>query len=181
LVSANACWNEAPCSLAVASYRNVDVDELTELLDRAVDIAPRASDLDVGLVDEPAVPDRVPGRACRVGQQRCELLYPPVDRDVINLDATFGEQLLDVAVGQSEPQIPTDRKHDRLVWEPEPGELRRGRDPETTRRGFFMVHSLTKHGDRRMQHSLMNRLPLQERPDRSRSQQLSWATWTSPF
>jgi hypothetical protein len=67
-----------------------------------VDVTPPPTDLEVGLVDESAVPDRVTGRACRVDQQRCEPLHPPLDRDVINLDAAFGEQLLDIAVGQSE-------------------------------------------------------------------------------
>jgi len=36
----------------------------------------------------------------RVDQQRGEPLHPAVDRDVINADTTFGQQFLDVAVGQ---------------------------------------------------------------------------------
>jgi len=32
----------------------------------------------------------------RLNQQRREALHPPVHRDVINLDAAFGQQLLDV-------------------------------------------------------------------------------------
>jgi hypothetical protein len=53
---------EPPCSLSIAFGRDVDVDDLAKLVDRAVDVAPPASDLDVGLVGEPAVPDRVAGR-----------------------------------------------------------------------------------------------------------------------
>ena len=123
---------EPPRGHRIPFGRDIDVDDLTELVDRAVDVTPPASNLDLGLVGGPAVPDRVAGRASRVDQQRCEPLHPPVDRDVINLDAAFGEQLLDIAVGQSEPQIPTNRQHDHLGWEPEPSELRGGRDRDCT-------------------------------------------------
>jgi hypothetical protein len=37
-----------------------------------------------------------------VGQQRREALHPPVDGDVVDLDAAFGEQLLHVAVRQAD-------------------------------------------------------------------------------
>jgi hypothetical protein len=34
--------------------------------------------------------------------------HPAVDGDVVDLDATLGEQLLDVAVRQAEAQVPAD-------------------------------------------------------------------------
>ena len=37
-----------------------------------------------------------------------------------------------IAVGQPEAQIPADRQHDHLGWEPEPGEIRSGRDRTCT-------------------------------------------------
>jgi hypothetical protein len=37
-----------------------------------------------------------------LGQQRREPLDPPVDSDVVDLDTAFGEEFLDVAVGQTE-------------------------------------------------------------------------------
>jgi hypothetical protein len=43
---------------------------------------------------------------------------------VIDLDATLGEQLLDVTVGQAIPQIASDGDRDHLTWEPEPCERR---------------------------------------------------------
>jgi hypothetical protein len=61
-----------------------------QTLDGRVEVPPSAGDLDVGLVDEPAVAGSVPQRAGGVGEQRTEPLYPPVDRDVVNRDATFG-------------------------------------------------------------------------------------------
>jgi len=63
----------------------------------------------------------VPTEAGDVGQQRREPLHPPVDGDVIDLDATLEQQLLNVAVGQVEPQIPAHRDHDDLGRKPEPG------------------------------------------------------------
>jgi hypothetical protein len=37
-----------------------------------------------------------------VGQQRREAQHPPVDRDVVDLNATFDQELFDVTVGQAE-------------------------------------------------------------------------------
>ena len=61
-----------------------------------------AGDLDVGLIDLPAVADRMPAGPGSLGQQRRESLDPAVDGDVIHVDAAFGEQLLDVAMRQRE-------------------------------------------------------------------------------
>jgi hypothetical protein len=44
-----------------------------------------------------------------------------VDGDVVDLDATLGEQFLDVAMGQAEAQVPANRDHD-VGWEAETGE-----------------------------------------------------------
>jgi len=63
-----------------------------------------------------------------VGQQRREALHPPKHGHVIHLDTTLDQQLLDVAVGQVEPQVPADRDHDHVGWEPESGERRHGAD-----------------------------------------------------
>ena len=55
-------------------------------------------------------------------------LHPPVDRHVINGDSAFGEQLLDVTVGQPVPQVPPHRHRDHLTREAvacERGGLRR--------------------------------------------------------
>jgi hypothetical protein len=56
----------------------------------------------------------VPGKPGGVDQQRCESLYPSVDGDVVNLDTAFGQQLLDVSIGQPVAQIPAYRHHDDL-------------------------------------------------------------------
>jgi hypothetical protein len=44
-------------------------------------------------------------------------LDPPVDRDVVDLDPALGQQLLDVPIGEAEPQVPADRQGDDFGWE----------------------------------------------------------------
>jgi hypothetical protein len=54
-------------------------------------------------------------------------MLPPggaVDGDVVDRDAAFGQQLLDIAVGQAVAEVPADREGDHFGWEPEPGERR---------------------------------------------------------
>ena len=58
----------------------------------------------------------------RIDQQRCEPLHPAMQRDVIHLDAAFGEEFLHVLKRQPEPQIPAHHQQDGLRQEPEPGE-----------------------------------------------------------
>ena len=41
---------------------------------------------------------------------------------MVDLDTSLGEQLLDIAVGQAEAQVPADRQHDHVGWEAEAGE-----------------------------------------------------------
>src|SRR3954452_4274528 len=64
----------------------------------------------------PAVADRVAARSRRVNEQRCEALHPPVHGDVVDLDPARGQELLDVAVREPEPQVPTHRQNDDLGW-----------------------------------------------------------------
>jgi len=73
----------------VSSLRDVHVDHLLMLVDRPVEVGPDPRDLDVGLVDKPPIPGQVPSRPGRVDQQRGELLHPPIERDVVDLDATL--------------------------------------------------------------------------------------------
>ena len=76
---------------------------------------------------------RSPG-VCRLGRaastNRGEPRHPAEERGVVDFDAAFGEQFLDVPVGQPELQIPTHGQRDDLGREAEPGELRTwGGDP----------------------------------------------------
>jgi hypothetical protein len=70
----------------VAMGRHQDVDDLAELIDRPVHVAPHAGDLHVGLIHEPAVADGVAAGPGAPDEQRGEPLHPPDDRDVVDVD-----------------------------------------------------------------------------------------------
>jgi hypothetical protein len=78
----------------------------------------------VGLIDMPAIPDTVLSSPSHLGELRGEPLDPPVDAHVVDLDASLGQELFDVPVGQAEPQVPPDGKGDDLGREPVSGEGR---------------------------------------------------------
>ena len=67
------------------------VDDLPELVDHAIDIAPLPGHFDVGFVELPAVTEGVPAWAGSLSQQRCEPLHPAVDRNVVDFDPALGE------------------------------------------------------------------------------------------
>ena len=69
----------------------------------------------------PPVPD-VPAWASGLSQQRGEALYPPIDGDVVDLDASFDQQFLYVAVREPEPEVPTNREQDDIGREAEASE-----------------------------------------------------------
>jgi hypothetical protein len=89
------------------------------MIDCSVHVAPLPCDLHIGVIHGPAISYSVPAGPGDLGQQRREPLHPPVDSDVVDLDPSFSEQLLDVAVRQSEAQVPADREDDDVWWEAE--------------------------------------------------------------
>jgi hypothetical protein len=87
---------EPPCSGSVPPWRDEHVNDLAELVDRTV--APSTGDLHVGLIHLPAISDPMAAGPGGLSEQRREPLHPPVDGDVVDLDAALGEQLLGIAV-----------------------------------------------------------------------------------
>ena len=110
--------------IGVPARREVHVDDLAELVHGSEQVAPGPSDLEVGLIDVPAIPDDVLTGPSGLGELRREPLDPPVDAHVVDLDAALGQQLLDVSVGQAEPQVPAHRQGDDFGREPVSGEGR---------------------------------------------------------
>lgn len=98
---------------------------LAGLIDGSVDVAPSAGHLHLGLVREPTIADRVSARSGSVREEWGEMLDPPVDGDVIDLDPAFTEEFLDVAVGEPIPEIPADGEDDDLRREPDPTNAKR--------------------------------------------------------
>jgi hypothetical protein len=94
----------------VATFRDEHIDDLAVLVDRPVHVAPHTGDLHVGFVDEPAVADTVATWPRSDDDQRAEALHPPVDGDVIDVHAAFGEEFFDISVRQS------GRRYDRTAY-----------------------------------------------------------------
>ncbi len=105
----------------VTAGREHDVNDLTTLIDRPVQVSPATGYAHVGLIDEPAVTRKPTARTRSLDELGREALHPPVHGHVIDADAAFGEQFLNVPVGQAVPQVPAHRKGDHLTREAEPG------------------------------------------------------------
>ena len=115
------CSGEEPaCCSVIAAEGDEHVDDLAVLINRSVDVAPASGDLHVRLVHIPAVADRVPARSGGILEQWREGLCLPVDGDVVDLDPSLTEQLLDISIREPIPQISPYGEDDDLRREPEP-------------------------------------------------------------
>ena len=88
---------------ASASWRDIHLDDLPELIDGAVNLTPPSADLHVGFVHVPAIANGVAAGPGGVDKERREVLYPPVHRDVMDLDSTLDQKFLNVAIREPEP------------------------------------------------------------------------------
>jgi len=104
------------------------------------------SHLHIGFIDEPSITDTVPARPSRVDDQWCETLHPPVDSDVINVDAAFGEEFFDIAVRESVAEVPAHCQQDHVGREPESRKRRRSR----------VVRATTNHPGTLRPHPIVN-------------------------
>src|SRR5947209_11116310 len=68
----HSTMKEPPGCAAVPPRGDIHVDHLAILVHSSVDVPPTAGDLDVSLIDLPSRPDRMPGTAGRLGQDRRE-------------------------------------------------------------------------------------------------------------
>jgi hypothetical protein len=110
--------------LGVAPWGDEHIEDLPELIDRAVDLALLPGDPHLRFVHKPSDLLRRVDWPGSLGQQRREPKHPSIQRDVLDLDATLGEQRFDVAVRQAEAQVPADRQDDHVGREAEAGEGR---------------------------------------------------------
>jgi hypothetical protein len=81
---------ECPRSTGIAALRDEDVDDLPVLIDRAVEVGPAAGDLDVGLIDKPAVTRGMASRASGVDELGREGLCPALEAISQRNSARFG-------------------------------------------------------------------------------------------
>ena len=105
------------------------------LVNGPVHVPPGAGDADVGFIDEPAIARAVTASSRRLDDERGEALHPPVDGDVINLDAAFGEQFFDISVRESVAEVPAHRQQDHVGREPETNKRRGSRTATTNHPG----------------------------------------------
>jgi len=86
----------------------------------------------------------VPAEPGRVGQQWGEALHPAEDGDVVGLDTTLKQQLLDITVGEVVPQVETDGDHDDVGGNRNPANADRGgRDGRRRSESFTVQACLT--------------------------------------
>jgi hypothetical protein len=68
---------------------------------------------------------------------------------VVDLDATLGQQLLDVPVGEAEAQLPADRYDNDIGWEQKPTKADRALGTGSGRRGLMLAVCLLASAHRR--------------------------------
>jgi hypothetical protein len=142
----------------VAPRGDEHIDDLAELVDRPVHIPPAAGGLHIGLVDLPAISNTMSARPSSLGQQWREPLHPAIHGDVVDLDAPLGEQLLDVAVGEAEAQIPVHGNDNHIGWEPEASKLRPwNRSRARTARSYAASLAAPQRSQRTQQHPVDTR------------------------
>ena len=108
---------ERPRRRGVAVFEDEDVDDLSVLIDRPVQVGPAAGDLHVGLIHEPPITSGVTQRPGGVDELGRERLHPSIHPDVVDLDTALAQQLLHVAVPQAVTQLPAHRDRDHLPRE----------------------------------------------------------------
>ena len=69
----------------------------------------------------------VPAGSGRINQRWGEPLHPAINRDVVDGNASLGQQLFDVSVGQPIAQIPPHCQRDHVRRKPEPRDAGRWR------------------------------------------------------
>jgi hypothetical protein len=151
LGGADGVLEEAAGSPPVTLGGDKDIDDLAELVDGAVYVAPASGDLHIRLVDLPAVPDTMTAGSGGLGEQRREPLHPPEDGDVVDLDTAFGEQFFDVAEGQAERRYQRTASTITSGGKQKPAKADRGTVAGRGRQGLMTTVCLLKSRSQQMQ------------------------------
>jgi hypothetical protein len=83
-------------------------------VDRPVKVPPLALHADVRLIDAPRIVGGLEPFAQAPFQCRGVALHPPPNRDVIGVQAPFGQEFLHVSVRERKAQVPADGQEDYL-------------------------------------------------------------------
>ena len=93
-------------------------------IDCTIQVPPVPALANVRLVDPPGAVGRFQYAPTSPVQFRGVVLHPAPNGRVVRREISFQEQLLDIAIGQREPQIPTDGANNDLGFEVPPFEQR---------------------------------------------------------
>jgi hypothetical protein len=90
------------------------IDRVTSLVDGAIQVFPLASDLNVGLVDTPALADGELVAAKRFLQYRQQLDGPAVHGRMIDRNAALSHHFFEVSQAQRVGHVPTHASQDHV-------------------------------------------------------------------
>ena len=108
---------EGLSSFYVPMLAEVEVDRLTSLVDRAVEVHPFAFDLDIGLIRPPRTPDRLGILAPALLKDRNKADHPAHDRGVGHREAPFRHHLHEIAVAELIANVPANAEDDHQAVE----------------------------------------------------------------
>src|SRR5918996_1465032 len=108
---------EGLSSFYVPMLAEVEVDRLTSLVDRAVEVHPFAFDLDIGLIHPPRTPDRLGILAPALLKDRNKADHPAHDRGVGHREAPFRHHLHEIAVAELIANVPANAEDDHQAVE----------------------------------------------------------------
>ncbi len=101
----------------VAPLRKVGVNDLAVLVNRPVDVGPRAGKPRVCLIDPPLDADGSSVSPRSFAEKWEEALNPAVDRTAVKDETSLGEPLHDISVAQSIAHVPADSQGDDIIGE----------------------------------------------------------------
>src|SRR5215831_8384106 len=116
-VAANRLRQKPLGGLLVSVLGEEKVDRLARFIDGAIEIAPLALDFDVRLIHPPTHPHRALTPVKCLFEQRAILDGPPVDGGVIDVNAPFCHEFLNVACAQRIRHIPAHPHENDLFGE----------------------------------------------------------------
>jgi hypothetical protein len=108
---------ESGGGFGVAVLAKQHLDDLSVLIDGAVDVAPAPRHFDIGLSDRPALSHPVPMCFRGILIERGKLLHLVKDGGGIDLDGALGEPLDHVGIAEPEAQVPAHGQPDDRRWE----------------------------------------------------------------
>src|SRR6185437_13342391 len=94
-------------------------------IDRSIQIHPDPFDFEVRLIDPRSIGCAFEMRSAAPVQFWCEMLHPPIDRGMVDVETSFPHHFFEVAVAERVAQIPAQAQENNLGFEVPPFERTR--------------------------------------------------------